>query len=199
MSVRAPTRGPDQVMLVRHAATAWSRSGRHTGRTDLPLDSGGTSDAVALGERLAGSSFVAVWSSPLARAVQTCVLTGLGDRLRLVDDLMEWDYGAYEGRTTSDIRRERPGWELFSDGCPGGEDARAVALRADRVIAALRSEEDFEGGRVALFSHGHLLRTLAARWIGLEPVWGRSLHLDTGRLSTLGWERDSPALLSWNC
>jgi probable phosphoglycerate mutase len=199
MSGRPVSPGPDRVVLVRHAATSWSRTGRHTGRTDLPLDEGGTSDAVVLGERLTATSFVAAWCSPLARAVETCVLAGLGERMRLVDDLMEWDYGAYEGRTTAEIRRERPGWELFADGCPGGEDAQAVGMRVDRVIAALRAEEDFEGGQVALFSHGHLLRTLAARWVGLGPSSGRSLHLDTGRLSTLGWEREVPALVSWNC
>ncbi len=187
------------MLLVRHAATAWSRNGRHTGRTDLPLDEGGTADAVALGERLAGFGFVAVWSSPLARAVETCILAGLGGQLRLVDDLVEWDYGAYEGLTTPQIRRQRPGWELFADGCPGGEDARAVGMRVDRVIRALREDEELEGGEVALFSHGHLLRTLAARWLGIEPTFGRSLHLDTGRLSRLGWERETPALLSWNC
>lgn len=191
--------GPDRVVLVRHAATAWSRSGRHTGRTDLPLDDTGTADAVALGERLAGCDFAAVWCSPLARAVQTCVLAGYGDQLRLVDDLREWDYGEYEGRTTSEIRRERPGWELFRDGAPRGEDAQAVCRRVDRVIEALRSDEDLAGSEVALFSHGHLLRTLGARWIGLDPRLGRSLHLDTGRLAVLGWERESPALISWNC
>ncbi len=187
------------MLLVRHAATAWSRSGRHTGRTDLPLDGGGTADAVALGERLRGGSFLAVWSSPLARAVETCVLAGFGDRMRLVDDLVEWDYGAYEGLTTPQIRKQRPGWELFADGCPGGEDARTVGMRVDRVIAALRDDEEVEGGEVALFSHGHLLRTLTARWIGLEPTAGRLFHLDTGRLSRLGWERESPAVLAWNC
>lgn len=193
------SRGPASVLLVRHAATAWSRSGRHTGRTDLPLDEGGTADAVALGERLKGQGFAAVWSSPLARAVQTCVLAGLGSHLRLVDDLVEWDYGAYEGLTTPQIRNQRPGWELFADGCPRGEDARAVGLRVDRVISAMLSDEELEGGEVALFSHGHLLRTLTARWLGFEPWAGRCFHLDTGRLSRLTLERDGPALLSWNC
>lgn len=191
--------GPARVVLVRHAATAWSRSGRHTGRTDLPLDATGTADAVALGERLAGRDLAAVWCSPLARAVQTCVLAGFGEQMRLVDDLREWDYGEYEGRTTGEIRRERPGWELFRDGAPRGEDAEAVSRRVDRVIEALRSDEDLTGTEVALFSHGHLLRTLAARWLGLDPRAGRTLHLDTGRLSVLGWEREVPALISWNC
>jgi broad specificity phosphatase PhoE len=199
MATLRPPRGPDKVLLVRHAATAWSRSGRHTGRTDLPLDDGGTADAVAIGERLKGQVFAAVWSSPLARAVETCVLAGLGSQMRLVDDLAEWDYGDYEGLTTAQIRRLRPGWELFADGCPGGEDARTVGARVDRVIEAVFADEDLEGGTVALFSHGHLLRTLTARWLGLDAPAGRCFHLDTGRLSALGWGRDGRELLSWNC
>ncbi len=196
---RPERRGPERVVLVRHASTAWSRSGRHTGRTDLSLDAGGTIEALAIGERLSGERFAAVWSSPLARAAETCVLAGLGSSMRLVDELMEWDYGAYEGRTTASIRAERPGWELFRDGCPGGEDAPAVGRRVERLIRALREDEELESAQVVLFSHGHLLRTLAACWIDLDPACGRLLHLDAGRLCALGWEREVPVALSWNC
>src|SRR5579871_4166332 len=151
MSGAAEADGPAQLVLVRHAATSWSRSGRHTGRTDVPLDEPGTAQAVLIGERLAGREVAAVWASPLARAVETCVLAGLGAAMQLCDDLMEWDYGEYEGLTTPEIRRLRPGWALFRDGCPGGEDAAAVGRRVDRVIAALRSDGSLRAGTVLLF------------------------------------------------
>lgn len=193
--VPAPSGGPGQLVLVRHGATAWSRVGRHTGRTDLPLDDAGRAQAAGLQARLSGLSFDRVLTSPLRRARTTCELAGFGDA-ELVDDLVEWDYGVYEGRTTPDIRAERPSWQLFRDGCPGGEAPAAVGARADAVLERLRALPG--GAAVALFGHGHLLRVLAARWLALAPSAGQLLALDAGSVSVLGHEREQRVVRSWN-
>jgi probable phosphoglycerate mutase len=185
-----------EVYLARHGETAWSVSGQHTGRTDLPLTERGERNAVALGARLRGQAFSRVLVSPLARARRTCELAGFSAGAEVVPDLAEWDYGAYEGRRTADIREERPGWYLFRDGCPGGESVGDVGARADRVIARLHDE----GGRVLLFGHGHFFRVLAARWVGLPPGDARHLLMDTASLSVLSYEHtlDDPAIRLWN-
>ncbi|APT31020.1 sedoheptulose 1,7-bisphosphatase [Methylobacterium phyllosphaerae] len=154
-----------QITLVRHGETAWSRSGQHTGRSDIPLTPEGEEAARALAPRLAARSYAEVWSSPSSRAATTCALTGFGDRRVIDPDLAEWDYGAYEGRTTQAILAERPDWRLFRDGCPGGETAEAVGVRADRIIARARARD----ADLVVFSSAHVLRVLAARWIGLPP------------------------------
>ena len=183
-----------RVVLVRHGETAWSRAGRHTGRTDVPLLDEGRRQAELAGSRLRAFSFAAAWTSPLSRARETCALAGFAERAIVDDDLMEWDYGDYEGRRGDDIRAERPGWDLFADGAPGGETFSDVATRVERVIADL----DDAGGDVALFAHGHLLRVLAARWLGLGPEVGRALLLSPATISILGRERGTPVLLRWN-
>jgi broad specificity phosphatase PhoE len=184
------------VWIVRHGETEWSQIGRHTGRTDVPLVEGGIRQAEAVGRWLASVAPepALVLTSPLSRAAETCRLAGLGDRAEVCDDLMEWDYGEYDGRTTDDIRTERPGWTLWADGVPGGESAADVGRRADRVIERARSA----AGEVICFSHGHLLRVLAARWVGLPPVGGRLLTLKAGAVSVLGWERETPVVSLWN-
>lgn len=169
-------------------------SGRHTGVTDIPLTEGGRHEAALAGTRLLGREWALVLTSPLGRAVDTCRLAGLGDRGRSDADLVEWDYGEYDGRTTSDICAERPGWWLWTDGCPGGEDADAVAARVDRVIARCLGAD----GDSVLFAHGHLFRVLAARWLGAAPTLGASLLLSTASVSVLGWERATPVLARWN-
>jgi probable phosphoglycerate mutase len=183
-----------QIVLVRHGETEWSREGRHTGRTDLPLTERGREEATTLGAAFAGRSFALVLTSPLRRATETCRLVGLGDVAAPREDLREWDYGLYEGRTTTEIREEMPGWTLWHDGCPDGESAADVGARADRVIAELREED----GDVAVFAHGHLLRVLGARWIGLDPSVGGRLALDTATVSILGRHREVPVLQLWN-
>ena len=182
------------IVLVRHGDTPWSISGQHTGRTDVPLNAEGRTQAAALGSRLAGRAFGLVLSSPRQRAVDTARLAGFGDELVLDEDLVEWDYGDYEGRTTADIRAEAPGWTLWADGVPNGETVAEVAWRADRVLARAADA----GADVLLFSHGHLLRVLAARWLGLDPRDGRLLALAAGSVSELGWEREQAVLASWN-
>jgi broad specificity phosphatase PhoE len=183
-----------QIVLARHGETEWSRDLRHTGRTDVPLTDAGRRQAGLLREALAASSFARVLSSPLQRALETCRLAGFGDRVETSADLAEWDYGDYEGITTPEIRAARPGWYLWRDGCPGGETVSDVGRRADRVIAAL-AELD---GNAVLFAHGHVLRVLAARWVGLGPEEGALLALDTGTLSVLGYERETRVLRRWN-
>jgi broad specificity phosphatase PhoE len=185
---------PAEVVLVRHGETEWSRTGRHTGRTDVGLTERGLQQAQAVGVALRKRRFALVLTSPLERAVETCRLAGYGDVAALRDELMEWDYGAYEGRKTLDIRTERPGWSLWRDGVPDGETATEVGARVDRLIGELRSA----GGDAAVFSHGHLLRVLAARWVGLEPAAGGLLALDTATISVLGYERETPVIRSWN-
>jgi len=182
------------VVLVRHGETEWSRSGRHTSYTDVPLTPHGCDEARPLAARLAETHFSLVLTSPRRRARDTCELAGLGPQAEVTDDLAEWDYGRYEGRTSEDIRREVPGWTIFGDGAPGGETAEDVAARADRVIARAQAA----GGVVALFSHGHFLRVLGARWVDLPAAAGAYLGLDTATLSFLGYEREQRVLRVWN-
>lgn len=184
------------VSLARHGETAWSLSGQHTGLTDLPLTERGERNARELGERLKGMTFARVFTSPLQRASRTCALAGFGAVAQVDPDLVEWNYGAYEGRTSAEIRAERPDWFLFRDGCPGGESPAEIAARADRVVARLRAV----GGDVLVFSSGHFLRTLGARWLGLGPDGGRYLFLSTASLSALGYEHDAsdPVIRLWN-
>jgi len=185
---------PPEVVLVRHGETEWTLSGRHTGHTDIPLTDRGREEARALAAELAGRRFALVLTSPLARAAETCRLAGLGEHACERDELKEWDYGAYEGRTTLDIRREQPGWTLWHDGVPAGETAAQLATRVDRVIVELRSA----AGDAAVFAHGHVLRVLAARWLGLEPAAGRFFALDPATISILGYEREAPVVRAWN-
>ena len=188
--------GPDRLVLVRHGATAWSRSGRHTGRTDLPLDEGGLDQARSLRDRLGQMGIDHVLTSPLERARMTCDLAGFGRQADVVGELAEWDYGRFEGRTTDEIRAEHPGWQLFRDGCPGGEDATSVGGRADAVLARVAACRP--GSTVALFGHGHVLRVLAARWLTLEAAGGELLALDAGSVSVLGHEREVRVVRTWN-
>lgn len=182
------------VVLVRHGETEWSGAGRHTSFTDLPLTSRGRDDTRPLAARLAALEFALVLTSPRRRARETCELAGLAARAEVEDDLAEWDYGSYEGRTTAEIRQTVPGWTIFTHGAPGGESADRVAARADRVIARAAAA----GGLVALFSHGHFLRVLGARWAGLPASVGAALALDTATLSFLGHEREQRVLRVWN-
>jgi broad specificity phosphatase PhoE len=184
------------IYLARHGETAWSLSGRHTGRTDLPLTERGERNARALGERLRGLEFAKVLTSPLRRAVRTCELAGFGSMAEIDSDLVEWDYGQYEGRRTAEIHAERPDWQLFRDGCPGGESPDQVGARADRLVGRVRAIK----GEVLVFSSGHFLRVLAARWLGLDAAGGRYLLLSTASLSALGYEHNlaQPAIRLWN-
>jgi|SRR4051794_13451275 len=184
--------GP-KVYLLRHAETVWSRDGRHTGRTDIPLTDHGREIAMRLGEHLNGREFALVLCSPLSRAQETARLAGLeGEQVR--EDLLEWDYGDYEGLTTPQIREQRPDWFLWRDGVPGGEQPGDVAARCDRII----EEATGAGGDVALVAHGHVLRVLGARWVGEEAAFGARLHLHTGAVCVLGMERETRVLLLWN-
>jgi probable phosphoglycerate mutase len=180
--------------VVRHGATEWSRSGQHTGRTDLPLLAEGEEQARATGSLLSGIDFSLVLCSPLQRAQRTCELAGLLDRVVIDSDLQEWDYGDYEGVTTPTIRESVPGWTVWSGTCPNGETIEQVSTRADRVIARVRNES----GNAIVFAHGHFLRILTARWCELDPVEGQRFILDPATLSILGWERDTPAIRQWN-
>ena len=183
------------IYLARHGETEWSLTHKHTGRTDIPLTTRGEANARALGARLQGQTFAQVYCSPLRRAKRTCELAGFGAAAVEDRDLLEWNYGAYEGRTTAEIRQERPDWDLFRDGCPGGESVADIAARADRVVAKLGSFN----GTVILFSHGHFLRVLTARWLGLEATAGRCFMLDAGALSILGYEHGrDPVIRLWN-
>jgi broad specificity phosphatase PhoE len=187
---------PQIIYLARHGETAWSLSGQHTGLTDLPLTPRGECNARRLGQRLAGLEFAKVFTSPLQRASRTCELAGFGRRAEADGDLVEWHYGEYEGLSTADIHVKRPGWEPFRDGFPGGESFDQVGARADRVVERVRSVD----GAVLLFSSGHFLRILAARWIGLKPEGGRYFLLGTASLSTLTFEHNpsEPAIGLWN-
>ncbi len=184
------------IYLARHGETAWSLTGQHTGLTDLPLTERGERNARALGERLIGLNFAKVFTSPLQRAARTCELAGFGAIAEVDRDLLEWNYGQYEGRRTAEIHAERPDWQLFRDGCLGGESPDQVGARADCVVSRVRP------GRadVLLFSSGHFLRVLAARWLGLEPSAGRYLLLSTASLSALGYEHNlfQPVIRLWN-
>lgn len=183
------------VVLVRHGETEWSRGGRHTSHTDVPLTPDGERQADLLGDRLRDQTFTRVLSSPLQRAMATCERAGFAAVVETRSELTEWDYGAYEGRTTADIRTERPGWDLWVDDAPEGETAEDVARRVDPLVQELQDLEHI----TLVFSHGHLLRVLAARWVGLDPRKGRHLGtLATGSLSRLGWEREAPAISTWN-
>jgi len=183
---------PPALVLLRHGATEWSISGRHTGRTDIALVDEGREQAKAAGGLLAGRTFAQVLTSPLVRASETCALAGFDGEPD--PDLMEWDYGAFEGRTSAQIREGRPGWTLWQDGVVDGERAADVGRRADRVIARARQAE----GDTLCVAHGHLLRVLTARWLGLPPVGGRLLALDPGALCELAWEHESPVVRLWN-
>jgi broad specificity phosphatase PhoE len=182
--------------LARHGETAWSLSGQHTGRTDIPLTEHGEQQARALGERLRARTIEKVLTSPSQRARRTAELAGFGEVAEIEPDLAEWDYGRYEGRRTAEILAERPDWQLFRDGCPGGESPAEIGARADRVIARIRHVR----GNVAIFSSAHISRVLAARWLGLEPSGGRYLLLTTASLSELGYEHnlDEPIIRLWN-
>ena len=183
-----------QLWLARHGETDWSRSGQHTSRTDLPLTEIGRTQAMALGRRLRDRPFALVLTSPLMRAADTARIAGFGEVLAVDDDLREWDYGEFEGRKTDEIRVQFPGWSIWRGPWPGGETIDQVAARADRVIARVRAID----GDVLAFSHGHLLRVLAARWLGHEPEAGDMLALSTGSISVLGWEREEPVIERWN-
>jgi probable phosphoglycerate mutase len=183
-----------QIWLVRHGQTEWSASGQHTGRTDIPLTAEGERQAAALGELLARRPFALVLSSPLGRARETCRLAGYADTAVLTDDLREWDYGDFEGRKTADIRKEAPGWTIWAGPVPGGETIDQVAQRTRRVIDRAAAA----GGDTALFAHGHVLRVLAACWLGLPPDGGRFLALGTASLSVLGHERETRVISTWN-
>ncbi len=182
-----------ELWLVRHGETEWSRSGAHTGRTDLPLTATGRDNAVALGRYLQRHQFALVLVSPLQRARQTCRLAGYENAL-IDPNLSEWDYGDYEGLTTRQIQAERPGWSLWTDGVPNGETAAQVAARAENAITRALTAE----GDVALFAHGHILRVLAAHWLGLPPEDGRLFALGTAAVSTLGYERQARVIIRWN-
>lgn len=184
------------IYLARHGETEWSLSGQHTGNTDLPLTPRGERNAKRLGERLAGTAVDHVFTSPLLRARTTCELAGFGEQAVVDEDLREWNYGDYEGLTTPQIREQRPDWQLFRDGCPGGESVAEIEARADRVIARLRACS----GNILLFSSGHFLRVLASRWIGLSAAGGQNFLLSTATLSALGYEHklDEPVIRLWN-
>jgi probable phosphoglycerate mutase len=183
-----------EVVLVRHGETEWTRTRQHTGKTDLPLDDEGRRQAAFVGRELAGREFGRVLTSPLRRARETCELAGFGEHAQVRPDLAEWDYGDYEGRTTADVHVERPGWSLWHDGVPGGESPDDVGRRADRVLEEVRTADV----DTLIFGHGHQLRVLAARWLGLAPADGRLLVLNTASISVLGYERETAALLRWN-
>jgi len=183
-----------RLWIVRHGETTWARQGRHTSRTDLPLTPAGRTAAGRIGDSLAGQAFALVLSSPKRRARETARLAGFGERVELTDDLLEWDYGADEGRTTPEIRAERPGWTIWNDGPKDGETARQVRARVDRVIARARAAE----GDTLAFAHGHILRALTARWLGLQVRDGRLFELATATISVLGWEREQPTIERWN-
>ena len=191
MSQRLP-----DVYLARHGETAWSISGQHTGLTDLPLTVRGERNARRLADRLKGLSFRKVFTSPLQRAMRTCELAGFGAQAEIDPDLLEWNYGEYEGRRTEEIHAKRPDWQLFRDGCPGGESPEQVGARADRVVKRTREIQ----GNVLIFSSGHFLRVLSARWLGLEPAAGKYFLLSTASLSALGYEHNlfQPVVRLWN-
>jgi probable phosphoglycerate mutase len=185
-----------RVVLVRHSETAWTLSGQHTGRSDIPLTAQGEQDARTIGVRLRGIDYERVFTSPLQRARRTCELAGFAAAAQTDADLMEWDYGRYDGVRTAEIRAQRPDWRLFEDGCPGGETADAVGVRADRVIARVRERP----GNVLLFAHRDILRVLTARWLGMPARDGRLFYLDTGAVSVLGYDHDrtEPVIRLWN-
>jgi broad specificity phosphatase PhoE len=183
-----------ELWLVRHAETEWSKAKKHTGLTDIPLTDAGRDAARAMRERLAGHPFAAVLVSPLQRARETAELAGLADRAQVREDLLEWDYGAYEGLTTAEIREQRPDWFLWRDGVPEGERAADVGARVDRIIAEVLGVD----GDVAIVAHGHVLRVLAARWVEQDPAFGARLALETAGIGRCGFERETRVLTGWN-
>ena len=191
-----------ELWLIRHGETEWSASGKHTSRTDLPLTQLGRERAAKLGKYLAGTKFAAVLRSPMLRAKETCEIAGFGAQAVVDDDLREWDYGVYEGRTSAEIQAEIPGWSVWTFPIVGGETVEHVGDRADRVIATALAEAGVaakgECLRVALFAHAHILRILAARWVGLEARGGSLFALGTGSVSVLGWERETRVVERWN-
>jgi broad specificity phosphatase PhoE len=185
---------PPKLWIVRHGETTWARLGRHTSTTDVPLTATGREDARRIGRLLEHQAFALVMASPKRRALDTARLAGFGDRVELTDDLLEWNYGADEGRTTPEIRAERPGWTIWRNGPKDGETKRHVAARVDRVIARARAAR----GDTLAFAHGHVLRALTARWLDLPVRDGRLFELGTATLSVLGWEREQPVIERWN-
>jgi probable phosphoglycerate mutase len=186
---------PTAIYLARHGETAWSLTGQHTGLTDLPLTERGRQNAIRLGERLRGTKIDHVSTSPLTRARDTCSLAGFGESAKIDSDLLEWNYGAYEGMRSEEIRKQAPDWQLFRDGCPGGDSPAQIGARADRVLARLAGLS----GTVLLFSSGHFLRVLGARWLGMDVSGGRLFFLSTASLSCLGWEHQRDRVLRlWN-
>lgn len=185
-----------EVYLARHGETEWTISGQHTGRTDIPLTERGERNARRLGERLRGLTFAKIFTSPLVRAARTCELAGFRGVAEVDRDLVEWDYGDYEGRRTAEIHANRPDWQLFRDGCPGGETPEQAGVRADHVVVRVRAIQ----GNALLFSSGHFLRVLAARWLGLEPGAGRYFLLSTASVSALGYEHNlsQPVIRLWD-
>jgi probable phosphoglycerate mutase len=183
-----------RIWLVRHGETEWSKSGQHTGRTDIPLTAMGERQGQALGRSLAGRQFALVLTSPLARARETCRLAGFASAAQPSDDLLEWDYGIYEGRTTAEVRAEQPGWSIWTTPMPKGETVGQVGERTRRVIERVAAVD----GDVALFAHAHVLRILTACWIGLPPIHGRNLTLGTASISVLGYERQTRVIEVWN-
>lgn len=190
-------RSVQRVIIVRHAQTEWSLTGQHTGTTDLPLTDRGRADTQFLRARLRGRRFARVLTSPLQRAAETSRIAGFESEAEVNDDLVEWDYGAYEGRTTADIRMDDPGWDLWRDGAPRGESPTDVSRRIDRVVAEVLQTCE-RGGDVLVFAHGHSLAALAVRWLGLPIAVGRHFQLGTGSISVLGWKREHRVLEGWN-
>lgn len=186
------------VVLVRHGETEWTISGQHTGRTDIPLTDNGRAQARELCRQLASRTFGLVLSSPLSRALETCRLAGLGDQAQTTEDLLEWDYGEYDGVTTAEIRSKNKKWSLWVDGAPGGESPADVGSRVDEVVREVREVVTETEADVAVFGHGHVLRVLAARWLGLTPADGRLFALDPASMSILGYERENPVIRRWN-
>ena len=191
---RAMSETDQKIYVIRHGETEWSLSGKHTGLTDIPLTDNGRKNAKLLQSALAKRSFARVFSSPLQRARETCELAGLGEQAEIDQDLVEWNYGEYEGITSDQIHRKKPGWMVFLDGCPGGEKPEEVGIRVDRIIGKVRAIQ----GDVALFAHGHVLRVLTARWLALPPSVGRHFLLDTGTVNVLSYYRGVPAVKQWN-
>jgi broad specificity phosphatase PhoE len=184
-----------RVLIIRHGQTEWSANGKHTSATDLALTEAGRAQAKGLAARLEGESFSLVLCSPLRRARETCELSGFGERATIIDDLREWEYGEYEGLTTPEIRQRDPDWDLWSQGCPGGELPEQVGRRVDGVLVPVRQAE----GDVLLFAHGHVLRVLTARWLKMEPAAGARFKIAPGAVGTLGYERDTEVIDAWNC